>query len=57
MSHDHLQFVHLMMRHRDKNLNLDGTILDGKMKNHRGCHPMTGDRLKVCPKKDDLMKI
>jgi hypothetical protein len=49
MSHDHLQFVHLMMRHRDKNLNLDGTNLDGKMKIHHVNHRMTGDRLKVCP--------
>jgi hypothetical protein len=59
MSHDHLQFVHLMMRHRDKNLNLDGMNQDvnHRMKVdlthlHRENHLMT-----VCLKKDDRMKI
>jgi hypothetical protein len=56
MSHDHLRYDRLKLRHRDTNRKV-GMNLDGTMKIHRGCHPKTddlmkGDHLMAC-----LMKI
>ena len=50
MSHDHLRYDRLKLRHRDTNRKV-GMNLDGTMKIHRGCHPKTDDLMK-----GDLMK-
>jgi hypothetical protein len=46
MSHDHLQYDRLLMRHRDTN-RMDGKNLDGKMKIHHANHRMKVYRMRL----------
>jgi hypothetical protein len=46
MSHDHLQYDRLMMRHRDTN-RIDGKNLGGKMKIHHANHRMKVYRMRL----------
>ena len=61
LSRDHLLCDHRKLRHRGKNLNLDGKNLDVKMMNHHGCHPKMDDRMRLHRENHlmmaDLMKI
>ena len=58
MSHDHLRYDHLMMRHRDtnrmgvKNLDVNHPKMDVRLHLNRESHLMM-----VCPKTDDQQMI